>query len=944
MKKYLFLIIFLGIGFSVVHAQEKATLRGFVKDKETGEPLIGVNILVKGTYYGASTDQDGYYIITDVSPGEYTLEANYIGYKVVQKTGIRVEAGQTLTLNFELTSTPLAFGQEVEVIGRKPLLDLEETSTVRSLSSEDIDKRIANSAVDLVTQQVGVVQQDNEIHIRGGRSYETQYLLDGISVQDPLSGTGFGLNISAKAIEQVEVISGAFSAEYGQATSGVVKVNTKSGGDKLEGFFSYQSDHLGMFKNENFSFNTDQYEFNLSGPEPLSSNLLPNIGLDIPGDMYFFINFYSFISDDYTGSTADQLYSAISPNISAFGTQLIDETTLAPRQNNNWSGLFKLTWKINPTNKLTFSYNRSIAINQNRQSLQTNLEYVEPSPGFPYEFSKNLQNYNTFTHDNEQTSLAWQHTLNKSTFFELRFSRYFAQLRSDWQGNNWRKYRAPVDVARLPVNYFSPDDSSKVRIIPGDGFIDFGNATFWHDHHVDWFTIKGDLTSQIGDVHRIKGGFESSFKEMQLVDVTDPWIGTFGSSQDIYRVNPADGAFYIQDDIRFKGFYINGGMRLDYWAPGQFADDAVQDTTTVLTDGIREKYRDDTFELFGRRVKARLMPRLGVSFPISNNQMLFFNYGHFSKWPKPQFVYAKLAPVSAKSAFQKFGNPSLDPETSVKYELGVRHQFTENDVISVTAFYKDIFDYIQTITIPDIPRVGSGVTYVNLDYARSRGIEAQYKTRIGRYLFGDVSGTISLTTTKSSTSDIAFLVQDRQLEEPPIKEVFARWDRPWQVTANLSFRVPEDEHPDFLGLKLFDDWSLNLQFFAEAGKRYTPHELTGVNAQGKPLYNAVEDQAERFSKVATRWQWMDLDFTKYFNFLGFDYGFSIEIRNLLNYKSAQIINPVTGEAYHYGDPVPSGWNDPRYPDLDYPISSPFPLNPARYRTSRNIRFGLSVEF
>ncbi|RMG65200.1 MAG: TonB-dependent receptor [Calditrichaeota bacterium] len=939
-------------------AQNKGSIRGVVTDKETGEPLIGVNILVKGTRYGATTDADGFYIVPEIEPGEYTLEATYIGYKVVQHTGIRVKAGQSVTVNFQLTPSPLALGQEIEVIGERPLLDIDETSTVRSLRSDDIRNRIVNDVTDLVSQQVGVVQQDNEIHIRGARTYENQYLLDGISVQDPLSGTGFGLNISANAVEEVEVITGGFKAEYGQATSGIISVRTKSGGDHYEGYAEYKSDHMGIFKGKSFSFNTDQYEFSLGGPEPILGKLLPSLGLKLPGKFYFFTDIYAFISDDYTRATASHLVSSISPRLSLFGHQIFNERTFAPRQNNNWSLIFKLTWKIDPTHKLAYSYNRSLAINQNTRSLQTTLEFVEPRPGFPYEWSKTLDNFNTYTHDNEQISLIWTHTLNKSTFYELRASRYFAQLRSDWQGKMWWEYIQPVDVPRLPVQYFIPrNDSSKVRVIPGDGFFDYGNANFWHDHYVEWYTLKGDITSRYKNIHTFKAGFESSFKEMQLIDIADPAVeGGFGSSQDIYRVHPAEGAFYVQDDIRFEGAIINLGVRLDYWAPGDLVDNLVKDPKSFLSPQIRQTYLDQTFNVFGRRVKARLMPRLGVSHPVSNNMMLYFNYGHFSKWPKPQFVYAKLGPVSAKSAFQRIGNPTLEPETSVKYELGLRRQFTTNDVLTVTAFYKDIFDYIQTASIPNFivvgedqvtrsPRLGNALTYVNLDYARVRGIEVEYKTRIGHYFNGSMSGSYSIATTKASSSDIGLLVAQGRLDEQPIKETFARWDRPWQFQMNLAYNVPANAHPRLLGLRLFGGWSLSARLFAQAGRRYTPAHFSRIRPEdGRPIYLVDNDPANQFTKVAKSWKWVDVNFRKHFQVGGLQSTFSVEIRNLFNNKNPQIINPVTGDAYHYGDPVPSDWNDPLFPDVFFPISQPFPLNPARYLAPRNIRFGISWRF
>ena len=926
--------------------KQPGSIRGLVIDMATGEPLAGVNIVVEGTYLGASTDVDGYFSIPEIEAGEYVLDVSYVSYKIIKQTGIRVNPGETVTLNFELESSILALGQEIVVLGKKPLMDIDETSTIRSLSTEDIENRMVEDLEGLVSQQVGVTEQDDEIHIRGGRAYEAQYMVEGISVQDPLSGTGFGLKVSSKAIEEVEVITGGYKAEYGQATSGIVNVKTKTGDDFYEGYFSYKMDHFfGAFSDQDFSFNTDDFEFILSGPEPITRSLLPGMSLNIPGQLYFFLNLRGLLEDGYPGATARQLRSYTSPDLDG----LLGNETLSPKQNNTWSSLLKLTWKITPTQKLTYGYNRSVVINQNTQMLQTNLEYVEPSPGFPYEYSEILDNFNTFTHDNEQISLNWSHTLNATTFYDVKFSRYYAQLRSEWQPDGWNAYNLAIDVPRLPVEYYTHlSDSSKVRVIPGNGLYDYGNASYWHDHYIEFSTLKADLTSKIGDEHSLKAGVEISFKEMQLIHIDDPFAGEFGSSQDIFRVYPADGALYVQDDIRFGGFIMNAGLRLDYWAPGKYADDAINDTTNFIGASQRDKYINDSYDIFGRRVKLRLMPRVGVSFPISNNQMLYFNYGHFSKQPRPQFLYSGLSKISALSAYQTYGNPALNPETSVKYELGIRHKFSENDVISITAYYKDIFDYVQTTRF-SIPGRGSqtGYTYTNLDYARARGIEAEYKTRIGNYLFGNISGSYSITTTKASNASAILEIDKTQTgEDAPIKEIYARWDRPWQVSSNLSIRVPKDDHPELFGIRLFSNWNLNLRFFAQAGKRYTPATFSGLyRTDGRPIYYAESDVEEenQYSKIGKNWHWVDMSFKKHFEFWDMKYSLFMEIKNLFDAKNPQSLNPVTGDAYEYGDAVPINWNDPVYPDRKWPHSA-YPFDPARYRAPRQIYFGFSAEF
>jgi hypothetical protein len=89
----------------------------------------------------------------------------------------------------------------------------------------------------------------------------------------------------------------------------------------------------------------------------------------------------------------------------------------------------------------------------------------------------------------------------------------------------------------------------------------------------------------------------------------------------------------------------------------------------------------------------------------------------------------------------------------------------------------------------------------------------------------------------------------------------------------------------------------------------------------------VEDQTLKYSKIGSMWKWADLSIKKYFSSSSkkYRYVLSLEVKNLFNDKNANIINPVTGKAYEYGDMIPSSWNDPLYPDLTYPVSSPYPF-------------------
>ena len=433
---------------------------------------------------------------------------------------------------------------------------------------------------------------------------------------------------------------------------------------------------------------------------------------------------------------------------------------------------------------------------------------------------------------------------------------------------------------------------------------------------------------------------------MQVVDIYKPWIGKLGLNNDIYKVYPAVGSFYAQDNINFSGMILNFGLRLDYWFPGKFVDDAVNNPDVItIPDDVRKRYKEDTFSWFGgRRFKARLSPRLGISHPITNNQILFFSYGHFSKWPRPQFVYAKLNPVSAQSSFQKFGNPDLNPETTVAYELGIKTQFSENDVLTVTAYYKDIFDYIRTRTAKIRSArfaTQSFITYANIDYARSRGLELEYKKRIGKWFTGNASFSYAIVTGKSSSADEGVLVLRGDLDES-VKEDFVAWDRPLTISTSLNFYIPKGKPLFGLAPGILDDINLYIRGFFESGKRYTPYVFTGdFGLDGRPEY--VRDRKNIFGKVGDDWFWIDLNLEKYIQIGALRFSVFMEINNLLDTKNSTIINPVTGKAYEYGDPTPSSWNDPLYPDLQAPVS-PFPYNPARYLTRRNIKFGVSFKF
>jgi outer membrane receptor protein involved in Fe transport len=931
-----FLILFILVSASEIYSQEQfGSLKGTVTDS-AGIPLEGVTIKLVGTYLGAVSDYDGSYTIKDITPGSYTVQVSYEGFRTVEYTNTKVSSGQEKEFPIVLKSSSFSVDQEIEVVGERPLMDIEQTSSNHIVTSDDISKSIVNNVSDVITQQAGVVKDNNEIYIRGGRNYENSYLVDGVSVQDPLSGTGYGLQLSANSLEEVEVITGGYNAEFGQATSGVVNVRTKEGKyNDVNFFLSYTRDNFGVSKNSGTSFNTDILEMNISGPDPISKYLLKSLNIKVPGEITLFGNFFMGLSDGFYvnngGAKAAYVYS------STFGG-----TKFSPRQDNNWYWLGKITWKMKPTMKLAYSFNQSVSVNQNSSTLQTNLEYTEPSPGYQYDFQQILANANTYTQNSIFNTVTWTHTTSPKTFYEVKLNNFFTTLRVDANGTNWDNYTEPLDITRPPFQYYNISQTT-TGLIPGDGFYDVGNAFTWHDHYVEEYSVLATYNHNFTTKNRIKAGAEASFQTMQLVDIYEPWIKPFGLNNDVYLVYPAFGNFYGQQSLTFKGMILNYGLRLDYWFPGKYVDDAVNNPDVVtIPEKTRIAYENDTYNIFGRRAKMNLSPRIGISHPITNNQTLFFSYGHFSKRPKPQFVYAKLNPQTAEATFQKFGNPNLNPETTVAYELGIRNQFTSDDVLTITAYYKNIYNYVATknIFINSGRLIGKPfITYFNQDYSRSRGVEFEYKKRIGSWFNGKFNFTYSVATGKSSTSDQGYLVATTGAAET-ISEIYLSWDKPIQASANLFFNIEKGKALFGFGNGILDDITIKARLFFQSGKRYTPQYQTGTLENGRPEYTT--DLNDINGAIGENWFWANLDIDKYFYINSLQFDVSLSITNLFSNLNSTIINPVTGRAYVYGDPTPNYINDPLYPDLQAPIS-PYPYNPSRYLTPTNILFGISLK-
>jgi len=948
-------ILFLGVLFTlanIVSAQVKTgTIQGVVKDKKDKSELIGVSILIKGTSFGSATDLNGKFAIHNIKPGEYNIEVTYVGYTKVLLTGIRVKAGETTSLEIEMQSTSYTIDQDIVIIGKRPLIDIDKAQSVNTISQDAIELAPSRQLQQIVNTQPGVIQSPAGVSIRGSRTYETGVFIDGVRVTDPLAGTGFGLDIGSNAISDIEITTGGIGADVGDATSGVIRTKTRKGGDKLEVAATYKRDNFGFNKDYRSCWNAQIAELNVNGPlfkKSLSNRLKFSVALK------------ASFSDEFYKNPAKQVLSSLYPSNGG--------RTWAPFQDNRWSAFANLSYNFKSGKSITITQLRSVTINQDINMLRIFGNDLPFQPGYQYSFSQMMDNANTYTHDSYMTSIDWKHSVSKRFTYTVLASRFFVRLRADANGRYWRPNNVdaefdPASIVLFPTTYFNPGSNVAYVNLPSGFYNNGGIATLWHDHYFEEYAVKseGNLMSK-NSLNRLTFGAELKFQNMQWIDIIRPWIGapielsgggtsqTFrlGQQSDVWSVSPRRGGFYISDQIKYKGLIASIGGRLEYWAPGKYVDDAVANSAAPILETFRQSYFDHSVKIGDMRYKFRFLPKISASFPIRENQMLFFSYSHSTILPHPSYIYPGFNPLyQDRSTVANVGNPDLNPEVDISYEIGLKTQLTNNDAFTVTAFWKDKYDFITStsLLIPDVTgRDVARTIRVNSDYARSRGVEISYIKRIGNIYNGQVSFTYMAITGQSASANekIKDLQSNGSIEDT--KEYYLPWDVPYDFKTNHLFRFANKE--GYLGQRWLNNMSFYFETVFRSGVRYTPYIFYRDDPNtGRPVYVTDPNPDARWSKVGQYWFWTDFTFAKWWKIAKkYQVTFNVQITNLFDNKNSSIINPVTGKAYEPGDNVPDTWVDPRYRDPRLGISGPTPENPARYLAQRHIITGIAVKF
>lgn len=887
---------------------------GRITDAKSGQPLGYANVSVVGTTLGAFSQEDGTFLIASVPAGPHEILVSFIGYEN-QSRSVIVAEGQTSQADFRLKGTVVKTEKEVLIQAERPLVDVKRASTTRVYDENELKTLTIEPSLDsVVEQQPGVTKDNNQIHIRGGRSDETLYIVDGVQMRDLLSGDSRGGNISARSVAEVTIITGGFDAKYGQALSGVVEARTKEGTEEYRGYVGYNTDRLTGDRE------TDIVEVQLGGPLPLFHHLLRPIGTREQGRPTFFVSLGAELENGYLPAIDDVPGGKLSSSYrdDFFGKHRYSDF-FYPRSANDWRVLFKSAWKASASHKFTLALNKTLSFDQGFNDSDPS-EVNRNVNHYPWNYQGGFDRYYTVTRDQNSLSLTWIHSVTPSLVDNVKLTRYFSSRHQDVAGKTWNEYTI------IAVDSLAGGDRPF--------FKDQGDASSYRDQYIETWSLDSDWAYKWRK-HDLRWGARTQHETVQYLSLDARTVSVarpLGREFDLFRVTPTTGGLYVQDRLEYEGLVASYGLRYDYWFPGRQVERLYErkDRLTINEQTAREWDRA-TYEIFGRRFKGHLSPRVQVSHPITERDHLFFNYGHFSQRPPYFYVYAKSSSQSSEE-FPRIGNPNLNPEISVQYELGAGHSFRRDMAAKISLFQKDIYDYPTTATVELSDRTttrSSYFVYFNRDYARARGVELELRRRFGGRSSWAAAYSYSIVKGKGSDPNRLALVRSTggDARETSLDEEFMWWNRPHKLTLWMDYRVAEGEKDArLLGMNVPADWSLNLYYLIQSGRAYTPIDAFG---------NATS--ATEYSRNGSPESTCNGTVTKGFRAGGRRFEVSLQAWNIFDYRTALVLDPMTGKAYSLdrGSLANSTVNEV-YLANQY-------SDPSMRSAPRNIRLGFGVE-
>jgi len=712
----------------VVYPGTNGILEGTITDKRTGESLPGVNVVLVGLNIGTTTGPDGYFVIPNIRAGSYDIRCTHIGYQSAVRRSVVVQPDLRTRLTFVLESTDVTL-EEMVVTQEKPLIQRDITGTMYTVTGEDVQLLPIDNAVDAVRLKPGVTVEGN---FRGGKTTEVLYLVDGLPVQDVLSGAP-SATLPMSSITGMSIYTGGFEAEYGNALSGVVNIVSRTGTDDHRWFLRADKDNL--FGGTQNSRTTD-VELSASGPIVRES-----------------VHYLAAVSGFLTDTRWWQDFQHASP------AGPVDRTM-------NVFG--KLDYQSGPTLRLGV------------QVLVSDHEWHDYE--FPWRF--NLDGLPPERRTSNRIAAILSHSPSETFFYTASLNRFFVRSRI-----------GAGEKSDMPVNDPYQYDFFLRYIVDGQrtwwsnaGQESYGmrfDGTF-NVSRTQLLKFGGELTLYDLESDLVKQEPRLTYFGKPLVN--EPQI-TFLST---YNYHPRSGSLYVQSkiDVPAEGVLLTFGLRYDFLDPR--AERPQVEAIPLADTAYTFRVAGTTPASF----KQQLSPRFGAAMQIAERGYLFVNLGWYFQYPLFDYLYTGLDRVAlARGISAITGNPDLEPERTKVWELSLKYVLPFEIVASATYFRKESSNLVDTKTfIPGDSKLAGGfgfAEYVNNPYGEASGFELVVSRERGSWLTGELSYTFMVAEGLSGSSSDGFYIAQYGL--PPGQRIYPlSWDQRHTVKAVALLTLPWD--------------------------------------------------------------------------------------------------------------------------------------------------------
>ncbi|MFA6468462.1 MAG: TonB-dependent receptor [Bacteroidota bacterium] len=850
-------------------------ISGRITDKSNGEALVGATVQIAGTSRGTVCDPEGYFSLINLAPGKYTLLISFIGYHSITVRDIEVNVDLTAKRDVQLVADNIQM-DVVLVQADVPIVTKDRTFSAAVVSSGQIEAMPVTEVGEVIALQAGVVHgNDGALHFRGGRAREVGYIIDGVNVTNAFSQDGGNnVQIENSVVQQVEVISGTFNAEYGAAQSGIVNIVTKSAAES----FTF---NLRAQTGEWYSTNTSTF-IGINKIDPFANRdiQLSLTGPIIPKTLSFFLS--GRLQNEESYQWYEKRFTALDGWKIAAYQRWYGEHFSATQQSGAINIPDSLSTGDGSLGPLTTSQNLS---------LHGKLDYFFSSDlRLSYQLfyatgeSRGGGSSRRFQPDEASTSVSqsahqffsFAHTPSEKFFYNIRASYQYNHDDSYYRKDN-RIARFPGDAGIQPISSSSEgfslgttggiyrgDDAKNYRklfLINGDAnwqadrsqFIKLGFEVKQHEINTysrgpvetdDWSekqwttTIKGNTLSWT-DYWSAMTNYWDTLSIQRYRAVADSEVTRYRD----YTIRPLEVAAYMQDKVELGDVIMNLGVRLDAFQPNEKVIDNPRVESYSLGSNVNLKDAPWQFQL---------SPRFGLSFPVSVTGVFHVAYGHFFQMPSFQKLYNE--PIHVLTALQlenlTLGNATLKPERTIAYEIGLQQGLTEDVAIDITAFYKDVKNLLGIEALSTVDNV-SYYRYINRDYGNVRGLTLALRYGGNGFITGFVNYSLQIAKGSSSDPEFIQLIQtSTSIGGEPVefierKIISLDWDQTHTLNAVLTFQEVSDWSLSFIG-----SFSNGLPFTPVFVERKDIAVREFLNAERKPTQWNLDLKAQKMLTLA----------------------------------------------------------------------------------------------